>query len=63
MKNRTTFHHRLINKTDINLPEQEIALLNKGLKYNLNFKYTNWIKRLALEAETTINQLPISEQD
>ena len=56
MKPPTKFHHRVINKTDINLSEQEMALLNNGLKYNLNFKQDNWIKRLALEAETAINQ-------
>ena len=63
MKTPTKFHHRVINKTDINLSEQDIALLNKGLKYNLNFRHSNWINRLALEAETAITQLPLSELD
>ena len=38
-------------------------MLNKGLKYNLNHKQKNWIKTLALEAESAITQLPTHEQD
>jgi hypothetical protein len=34
-----------------------MQLLNKGLEYNLHYKHKNWIKTLATEADTTINQL------
>ena len=61
--NSSEFHPRIINKTNIVFSEQEIALLNKGLKYNLNYKQKNWNIKLALEAETTITQLRISEQE
>jgi hypothetical protein len=57
------FHPRVINKTDITFTNDEPTLLNKGLKYNLNHKHTNWINTLALEAETAITQLPTFEQD
>ena len=51
------FYPRAINNTNIIFSDKEITTLNKGLKYNLNFKH-NWISTLALEAETAINQLP-----
>jgi hypothetical protein len=38
-------------------------LLNKGLKYNLSYKPKNWIKNLALEAETALTYLPYTEQE
>ena len=47
--------------TNNTFSKEEITLLNKGLKYNLNFKQKNWIKNLALEVETAITQLPILE--
>ena len=50
-------------KTNIKFSDEELTLLNKGLKYNLNYKCKNWITTLALEAETVVNQLPILEQD
>jgi hypothetical protein len=34
---------------------QEIALLEKGLKYNLHCKPKNWMEKVALEAETAIS--------
>ena len=53
------FYPRVINKTNITFSDEEMTILNKGLKYNLNFKQKqNWISTLALEAETAINQLP-----
>jgi hypothetical protein len=58
-----TFTPRVINKTDITFSSDELALLNKGLKYNPHHKHKNWIKTLALEAETAITLLPIYEQD
>ena len=51
------------NKTDIQFSKEDLALLKKGLKYNLNYKRKTWITTLALEAETAIHQLPILEQD
>jgi hypothetical protein len=60
---RETFILVVINETDITFTNDELTLLNKGLKYNLNHKHKNWIKTLALEAETAVTQLPIFEQD
>ena len=40
-----------------------MALLHKGLKYNLHSKLKNWIQNLALETETAITQLPPNERD
>ena len=53
----------VVNKTDITFSNDELTLLNKGLKYNLNHKHKNWIRTLALKAETAITQLPMCEQD
>jgi hypothetical protein len=41
--NPRTFHHRVVNMTDIPFTEQEMALLQKGPKYNLHDKPKNWI--------------------
>ena len=60
---KETFSSRVINNTDIELSEDEITLLNKGLKYNLSFKNKNWIRNLALEAGTAINYLPETERE
>jgi hypothetical protein len=57
------FYPRVINNTNITFTNDEILLLNKGLKYNLRHKNRDWIKTLALEAETAISQLPSTEQD
>jgi len=40
-----------------------MGLLQKGLKQNIHTKKKNWIQTLALEAETTITQLPTNERD
>ena len=61
--NPTKFHPGINNKTNITFSEEEITLLNKSLKYNLNFKQKKWIKNLALEAEAATTQLPILEQE
>jgi hypothetical protein len=37
--------------------------LQKGPKYNLHAKGHNWIRNLALEAETAITQLPTNERE
>jgi hypothetical protein len=57
------FHPRIVNHTDIQFCPDEFKLLNKGLKYNLHHKKKNWIKELALEAETAVTYLPTTEQD
>ena len=66
-KNTTTdyvkFYPRVVNKTDIQFSNEELVLLHKGLKYNLNYKRKTRITTLTLEAETVIYQTPIPEQD
>jgi hypothetical protein len=39
-----------------------MQLLNKGLKYTLHKKQKDWIKTLAIEADTTISKLDIRDQ-
>jgi hypothetical protein len=58
-----TFYPRVINNTSIHFFEKETLLLNKGPKYNLHAKTTNWLTNLALEAETALAQLPSSDRD
>jgi len=48
----------VINKTDIIFSNDELLLLNKGLKYNPNHRHKNWIRTSVLQAETSINELP-----
>jgi hypothetical protein len=57
------FHPRVVNMTNISFSDPEMALLQKGPKYNLHNKPKTWIQNLALEAETAISQLPISERE
>jgi hypothetical protein len=57
------FHPRVTNKTTIPFIDEELTLLQKGLKYNLPYRPKNWIRNLALETETAISQLPNQEQD
>ena len=57
------FYTRVINKTNIIFTNEELTLLNKGLKYNLNDKHKHWLTNLAFEAETAITLLPIDIQD
>ena len=58
-----TFHPRVINNTDISFTDNEMKLLQKGLKYNIHAKNKDWLKNLALEAETAITKLPTSDRD
>jgi hypothetical protein len=53
----------VINHTNIQFTHEETQLLNKDLKYNLHQKNKKWIQTLALEAETAINLLHITEQN
>jgi hypothetical protein len=57
------FYPRVINNTNITFTNDEMALLNNGLKYNLGHKPRGWITTLVLEAETAISQLPNTEQE
>jgi len=59
----TQFHPRVVKETAIKFLDEEMTLLNKGLKYNLSYKRKNWISNLALEAENAIMLLPTQEQD
>jgi hypothetical protein len=52
-----------VNRTNINLTDEEVALISKGLKYNLNHKSKHWISNIALEAEAAITKLPTDEQE
>jgi len=36
---KSNFYPRVINKTDLTFTNDELTLLNKGLKYNLNHKH------------------------
>ena len=60
---KTAWKHRYFYPRVIAFTIDELTLLNKGLKYNLNHKQKNWIKTLTLEAESAITQLPTHEQD
>jgi hypothetical protein len=60
---KTEFYPRVINNTNITFTNEELNILNQGSKYNTKQKPKNWIRTLALEAETAINELPITEQD
>jgi len=51
------FYPRVFNKTNITFSDDELELLNKGLKYNLSKKRKQWISNLALEAETAVTIL------
>ena len=60
---KTQFYPRVVNNTNIEFSDEEIALLNKGLKYNLPCNKKYWLSNLALAAEAAITTLPIHEQD
>jgi hypothetical protein len=57
------FYPRVINMTDIVFTDEEMTLLNKGLKYDQSYKRRHWISYLTLEAENAITLLPVQEQD
>ena len=54
---------RVINKTERHFSNEELPLLNEGLKYNLNTKKNEWVSKLALEAETAISHLPGTDHE
>jgi len=59
----TVFYPRIVNKTDIVMTNEELGLLNKGLKYNLGHKHKYRFRNLACEAESAIALLPTNEQE
>jgi hypothetical protein len=61
--NNDANYTRVKNLTNTQFTQDEIQLLNKGLKYNLHYKNKKWIEILALEAETAITKLDITEQN
>ena len=62
-KEINTFYVRVVNNTNIKFTANEISLLEKGLKYNLHSRKKNWLTTLALQAETAITLLPITDSD
>ena len=62
-KTHHSFYPRVVNKSNITFTNDEITLLNKGLKYNLHRKKGKWLTNLALEAETAINLLPLTDRE
>jgi len=48
---------------DIHFSVPEMTILKMGLKYNIHSKPKNCLETLALEAETTITQLPPPERE
>jgi hypothetical protein len=62
-KHQKKFYPRVVNQTNIDFTNDEMTLLNKGLKYNLSHKNKNWTETLALEPETALSLLPTTEQD
>jgi len=57
------FFPRVINKTYISFSNEEMGLLNQGLKYNLEHKHKQWINNLALGAENLVTLLPPDKQE
>jgi hypothetical protein len=57
------FYPRVINKTNIEISNEELSLLNKGIKYNLGYKQRHWISNLAFEVEGALTLLPPGEQE
>jgi hypothetical protein len=59
----STFYPRVINKNDIDISNEELNLLNKGIKYNLGHKQKQWISNLVFEAESALTLLLPGEQE
>ena len=58
-----TFYPRVVNNTNITFTDNETNLLNKGPKYNLHSRKKDWLMTLALEAETAVTSLSLSDRD
>ena len=57
------FYHRVIRKTNVTITNEQLLPINKSSQYVLQYRPKEWIKSLALEAETAITFLPTREQD
>ena len=62
-RSKRKFLQRVTNLTSISFTDEEISMLNEGLKYNLGHKQKNWIQNLSLEAECAITLLRQEEQE
>jgi hypothetical protein len=62
-QNSTSFYPTVVSKTDIIFTNEELGLLNKGLKYNLGREGKQWISKLALETEAAATLLPLGEKN
>ena len=60
--NQTDIYPCVVNKTNITASIEELYL-NKGFKYNIQYKPIQWIKNMALEAKSALNYLPLHQQD
>jgi hypothetical protein len=61
--NDNTQYTRVENQTNIQFTQEETQILGKGLKYNMHHKDKKWLETLALEAETAISNLEVTEQN
>ena len=50
-----TFSPRVINKTDVDFSNEELFLLNIGMKYSVHTKKKDLVTNPALEAETALS--------
>jgi len=57
------FYPRVVNLTYIHFSAPEITILEKGPKYNIHSKLKNWLRTLALEAETAISHVPPQDRE
>jgi hypothetical protein len=57
-----TFYKRVCNLSNTIFTNNEMTLLNKGLKYNLHHKPKQWLQTLAIEADAAINLIAPHEQ-
>jgi hypothetical protein len=62
IQNNNTKYTRVENHTIKKFTQNEIQLLNKGLKYDLCHKTKKWIDTLAFEAETAVSNLDIKNK-
>jgi predicted nucleic acid-binding Zn-ribbon protein len=53
-KENNNFYARTVNLTSVNFTHEELLFFYKGLKYNLHYKHKDWIKTLAIEADTAV---------
>jgi hypothetical protein len=62
-RTHSNFYPRVVNNSTIKFKTPEITPLEKGLKYNLHRKPKNWMEKIAVEAETAINNVDVIKQD